>query len=69
MRIHQLLEGLPGVYVIVEDKLDAGEEPTIAVAEQDHNQKLNALLNQCKETGIKLNKDKNFACGDRQWHI
>ena len=65
MRIHQLLEGLPGVYVIADDILVAGEEPTIAVAEQDHNQKLHALLNRCKETGIKLNKDKFY----RQWII
>ena len=55
---HQLLEGLRGVYVIADDILVAGEGLTIAVAEQDHNQKLHTLLKQCNETGIKLNKDK-----------
>ena len=58
MRIHQLLEGLPGVFVITDDILIAGEGPSVAVAEQDHNQKLHALLRRCQDTGIKLNRDK-----------
>ena len=58
MRIHQLLEGLPGVFVIADDILIAGEGPSVAVAEQDHNQKLHALLQRCQDTGIKLNRDK-----------
>ena len=58
MRIHQFLEGLPGVFVIADDILIAGEGPSVAVAEQDHNQKLHALLRRCQDTGIKLNRDK-----------
>ena len=49
MRLHQLLEEFPDVYVIADDILVSSEGQTIAVAEQDHNQKLHALPNQCKK--------------------
>ena len=49
---------IDGVYVITDYVLVAGEGPTTAVAEQDLSQKLHALLNRCKETGMELNKDR-----------
>ena len=64
MRIHQLLEGLPDVYVIADDILVAGEGPTIAVAEQDHNQKLHALLNQCRRLGSSSTRQILLAATD-----
>uniref|UniRef100_A0AAY4BGI3 ribonuclease H n=1 Tax=Denticeps clupeoides TaxID=299321 RepID=A0AAY4BGI3_9TELE len=52
------LEGLQGIYVIADDILITGEGETWEKANQDHDNKLRALLNRCREKSIKLNVKK-----------
>lgn len=58
MRLNQLKEGIPGVFPVADDILIAGEGSTVAAATEDHDRKLEALLNRCRDKGIKLNKEK-----------
>lgn len=57
-RQDQTVEGLPGVHSVVDDILVYGEGDTEEQAAIDHDKKLIALLNRCREKGLKLNKDK-----------
>ncbi|KAI2646569.1 Retrovirus-related Pol polyprotein from transposon opus [Labeo rohita] len=54
----EALEGLQGIYVIADDILITGEGETLEKANQDHDDKLRALLNRCREKNIKLNAEK-----------
>lgn len=56
-RQNQAVEGLPGVRSIVDDILIYGGD-TEAEAIVDHDKKPCALLERCREKGIKLTKDK-----------
>lgn len=55
-RIHEALAGLKGVHVVVDDILTVGEGETTSEAQTDHDRKLTAFLQRCREKGIKLNK-------------
>ena len=57
-RLDNALEGLDGVTPIFDDILIYGAGETEAEAINDHDRKLVALLNRCREKGIKLNKEK-----------
>jgi len=57
-RMHDALSGLKGVACIADDILIAGAGETEAEATIDHNRNLRALLNRCREKGIKLNQEK-----------
>ncbi|KAK3744055.1 hypothetical protein QZH41_000989 [Actinostola sp. cb2023] len=56
--VNQALEGLEGVLDITDDILIYGVGSTDDQANADHDQKLRALLQRCRERGIALNKDK-----------
>lgn len=57
-RLHELLEGLPGVEVIADDILVFGCGDTEEEALRDHDEKLIQLLQRARDVGLKLNKDK-----------
>lgn len=57
-KVSQALDGLRGIYVIADDILITGKGETLEKANQDHDNKLRALLNRCKEKNIKLNAKK-----------
>ena len=50
------LQGLDGVMPIFDDILIFGAGDTEAEAMADHDAKLRALMQRCREKGIKLNK-------------
>ena len=52
------VEGLQGIAVIADDILVYGEGQTIEDATKDHDEKWTKLLDKCKTTGIKINKEK-----------
>ena len=57
-RMHEALIGLKGIRCVADDILIAGMGETEAEAILDHNQNLCALMDRCRERGIKLNKQK-----------
>ena len=57
-RIHEALEGLMGVACIADDILVFGSGDNLEVAQRDHDRNLIALLDRCREQGIRLNRDK-----------
>lgn len=57
-RLEYALEGLDGIKPIFDDILVFGVGETEAEALSDHDAKLTALLERCRATGIKLNKEK-----------
>jgi len=57
-KVHQALEGLRGVFCVAEDLLIAGFGDTKEEADKDHDRNLLALLQRCREKGIKLNSKK-----------
>lgn len=57
-RIHAALAGLSGVHVIADDILISGSGDSKAAAERDHDKNLLALLDRCREKGLKLNREK-----------
>ena len=57
-RQHEAVEGLPGVISVYDDILIFGEGDTTDEAMVDHDKKMNALMERCKERNITLNKDK-----------
>lgn len=57
-RLEYALEGLDGIKAIFDDILVFGVGETEAEALSDHDAKLTALLERCRATGIKLNKEK-----------
>ena len=54
----QTLEGLDGVLNIADDILIYGVGDSTEEANADHDRKLEALLQRCRERGIALNRDK-----------
>jgi len=56
--MHAALSGLNGVHCIADDILVAGSGDTVADAERDHDRNLFALLDRCRQKGIKLNPSK-----------
>ena len=57
-RIHAALSGLKGIACIADDILIYGAGETDEIALADHNANLRALLERCREKGIKLNRQK-----------
>ena len=57
-RINQAIERLEGVLNIADDILIYGVGETEEAANADHDRKLQALLERCRDWGIALNKDK-----------
>lgn len=57
-RLEYALEGLDGIKPIFDDILVFGVGETETEALSDHDAKLTALLERCRATGIKLNKEK-----------
>ena len=57
-RLDAAREGLEGVIPIFNDSIVFGVGDTHEAAVEDHDRKLTAFLQRCRETGIKLNKDK-----------
>ena len=57
-RVNQSIEGLDGVLNIADDILSYGVGETEVIANADHDRKLQALLERCKERGMVLNQDK-----------
>jgi len=57
-RMHQLLERLLGVACIADDILVYGCGDTVEEALADHNNRMIALLDRCREHDLRLNKDK-----------
>jgi hypothetical protein len=57
-RFHAATSNLKGIYSIADDVLIAGSGDTIEAAEIDHDKNLRALLERCREKGIKLNREK-----------
>ncbi|KAL9960086.1 hypothetical protein ACROYT_G033491 [Oculina patagonica] len=57
-RQHEVLEGLPGLYVIADDILITGQGKTQEEALQDHDCNLIALLERAREVNLKLNPKK-----------
>jgi hypothetical protein len=51
--MERLLEGLEGVFVIMDDIL------VHATNQEDHDKRLKALLDRCRERGLKLNEKKS----------
>eukprot|EP00118_Oscarella_pearsei_P024025 m.296592 g.296592 ORF g.296592 m.296592 type:complete len:311 (+) comp40764_c1_seq17:319-1251(+) len=57
-KLHEALSGLDGIFLIADDILVAGEGDTMQEATKDHDRKLEALLQRCREKGIVLNVAK-----------
>ena len=57
-RLDNALQGLADVMPIFDDILIFGAGDTKAEAMADHDAKLRALMQRCREKGIKLNKGK-----------
>ena len=57
-RVNQALEGLEGILNIADDILVYGVGDNENEARIDHDRKLEALLNRCRERGVALNKNK-----------
>ncbi|XP_015753943.1 PREDICTED: uncharacterized protein K02A2.6-like [Acropora digitifera] len=57
-RVNQALEGLEGILNITDDILVYGVGDNEKEARIDHDRKLEALLNRCRERGMALNKSK-----------
>ena len=57
-RMHEILQGLPGVEVIADDILVYGSGTTPAEYTRDHDDNLRKLLDRARENNLKLNKRK-----------
>ena len=57
-RQDQAVEGLSGIHSVADDILVYGEGDTEEEAMIDHDRKLRALMDRCRERGLVLNKDK-----------
>ncbi|KAK2557053.1 Retrovirus-related Pol polyprotein from transposon 17.6 [Acropora cervicornis] len=57
-RQHEVLEGLPGIYVIADDILITGQGESKEEALKDHDRNLVALLERAREVNLKLNPKK-----------
>ena len=57
-RQHEVLEGLPGIYVIADDTLITGQGESKEEELKDHDRNLVALLERPREVNLKLNPKK-----------
>ena len=56
--MHELIEGLNGVEVIVDDFVVVGYGDSLQAASKDHDKSLSVFLQRCDERGVHLNIDK-----------
>lgn len=57
-RLNQALDKLDGLLSVHDDMVVYGSGDTLEAASEDHDRKLAAFLERCRERGIKLNKTK-----------
>ena len=57
-KMHELIEGLRGVEVIVDDFVVVGYGESWQSAIKDHDRNLLSFLQRCDERGVHLNSDK-----------
>ena len=57
-RMHEMVEGLHGLEVVVDDFVAVGFGSTHEEAVQDHDRNLEAFLRRCEERDIRLNPEK-----------
>ena len=57
-RIQAALSGLKGVYCIADDILITGSGDDVSSATYDHDADFIAMLDRCRQKGVKLNKEK-----------
>jgi hypothetical protein len=57
-RLHQAIDGLPGVICVADDIVVYGSGGNKDTATKDHDVKLAAVLERCRNSGIALNKKK-----------
>lgn len=57
-KLTQVLEDLPGMYIIADDVLVTGQGETKEADERDHDEKLRLFLSRCRQKNIKLNSEK-----------
>ena len=57
-RMDIALEGLDGTKAIADDILVFGTGSTQEEAEKSHDERLTAVLERCRQEGVRLNKDK-----------
>ena len=57
-RMDTALAGLPGVVAVHDDIFIFGKGETDEAGEKDHDANLKLFLQRCRDTGLKLNKDK-----------
>lgn len=58
-KLHNSLHGLDGVLCIADDIIVYGQGDDKETAYKDHDEKLEKLLQRCREQGIRLNKEKS----------
>ena len=58
-RLQQALEGLEGIECVADDIILYGVGETKEEADKNHDMRLKALLQRCREQGIKLNRNKS----------
>ena len=61
-RMHSVLQGLPGVAVIVDDILVYGAGTTEEESQKDHDKNLQQLLQRARDKNLKFNKRKLRLC-------
>ena len=57
-RLNNILAGLQGTLAVADDIIVYGKGETREAALEDHNRNIVALMNRCREKGLKLNKEK-----------
>ena len=57
-RIHAALAGLKGIHCIADDILITGSGDSLEEAQRDHDRNLLALLQRCRQKGLKFNRKK-----------
>lgn len=68
LKMAEIVESLHGVKAIADDLLVYGRGDTLDEARADHDRALRALLDKCREYGIKLNKSKlKVNCQSNLW--
>ena len=57
-KLHQTIEGLPGIFPIADDVLIVGEGANDEEANKSHDRRMEKFLKRCRERNIRLNKEK-----------
>ena len=57
-KVHEALDGLPGIHCVTDDVIVAGTEASVAKATKSHDDRLETCLQRCQDKGVVLNADK-----------